>query len=169
MNPASVLQNRNRSRSTTAHDVVVRRSNRPLILVVEDNPHDWEIYGKILYYNGFDCMYAPDGATALALAQQQVPDLVLLDLVLPDMSGLDVCRRLKEDSATRGVPIVFLTAQPVESYGRSAKELGGVQYIEKPARPVDVLHVAESLVGRPPPAGEGRPPRVSSGRAVPPA
>lgn len=140
-----------------------RQAHRPLILVVEDDPHDWEIYGKMLWYNGFDCMYARDGNEALNLAHRHRPDVVVLDVGLPDMNGLDLCRRLKAQPHTAGVPVVFLTARSRQDFGGKAAEAGCARYIEKPAGPVDVLHAIEDIVGRAPPAGEGRPPRLSGG------
>jgi DNA-binding response OmpR family regulator len=126
---------------------------RGLVLVVEDNPHDWEIYGKILWYNGFDVMYAPDGATAYDMVVRHHPDLILLDLGLPDMDGIELCAMLKQDERMADVPIVILSGRPASELGAVALEAGCVRYLEKPAMPIDVLHVVEDLIGRQPPAG----------------
>jgi CheY-like chemotaxis protein len=87
------------ARSRQQHRRGVSSTRRGLVLVVEDNPNDWEIYGKILWYNGFDVLYAQDGATACELLERYRPDLVLLDLMLPDMDGFELCRRLKKAAA----------------------------------------------------------------------
>ncbi|CAN5897059.1 hypothetical protein BH23GEM9_BH23GEM9_31670 [soil metagenome] len=136
---------------------------RPLILVVEDNPHDWEIYGKILWYNGFDCIYAANGIEGLSLARQHRPDVIVLDIGLPGIDGLELCRRLHAEPATRDMPVIFLTAAPARDFEHAADKAGCAQYIEKPASPVELLHAVEALVGRAPPAGEGSPPRLRDG------
>jgi two-component system, cell cycle response regulator DivK len=138
-------------------------AGRPVILVVEDNPHDWEIYGKILWYNGFDCVYAVDGAAGLKLAEQHPPDLIVLDVSLPDIDGVELCRRLRAAPGTAETPVIFLTASPASGYRKRAAAAGCAEYIEKPARPVDVLHAVEAIVGQAPQAGEGRPPRLREG------
>jgi DNA-binding response OmpR family regulator len=147
------------ARSRQQHRRGVSPTRRGLVLVVEDNPNDWEIYGKILWYNGFDVLYAQDGATACELLERYRPDLVLLDLMLPDMDGFELCHRLKKVPRMAGVPIVILSGRPAAEFGAPALQAGCVQYVEKPALPVDVLHTVEHLIGRPPPAGVGRSPR----------
>jgi CheY-like chemotaxis protein len=131
---------------------------RPCVLVVEDDEHDREIYGRLLCYNGFDVVFAKTGHGALDLASRYPPDLVLLDMGLPDMQGLDVCTRLREQGLPDDVPVVALSGFPAATMSDRALDAGCVQYIEKPASPVAVLHLVESLVGRPPLAGDGRPP-----------
>lgn len=137
-----------------------RRRERPLVLVVEDNPHDWEIYGKILWYNGFDVLYAAEGSRGLRLCAEHSPDLVLLDVGLPDMTGLELCEALRADPRTEAIPVMILSARPREEYEAQAAAAGCVKYLEKPVGPVEVLREVERLVGRPPPSGDGRPPRL---------
>jgi DNA-binding response OmpR family regulator len=127
---------------------------RPLVLVVEDEAHDWEIYGKMLWYNGFEVLHAPDGKTGLLLAERRLPDLVLLDLGLPDLSGLELCTMLKRRRRTRDIPVMVLSARSESEAGEAARSAGCIRYLEKPVGPVDVLHMVEEVVGRPPPAGE---------------
>jgi two-component system, OmpR family, response regulator len=125
-------------------------SGRPLILLIEDDPQARDMYGKILWYNGFDVSYAVDAGTGWELARQQRPALILLDLMLPDENGLTLCRRLRAHPPTRGTPVVALTGRPRRVHGASAAGAGCNQYLEKPVSPVDVLHAVEALVGRPP-------------------
>ncbi len=140
-------------------------SARPLILVVEDNAHEQEIYGRILWYNGFDVVFASDGAEALRLAQQNRPDLALLDLVLPEVDGLTVAARLKRSPATASMPILVLSGLPAQEMAATARKFGCVRYLEKPTSPVGVLHAVEDVIGRAPsPAplpNEERPQRSS--------
>lgn len=135
---------------------------RPLLLVVEDRADDREIYGRILGYNGFDVVFAEDGIKGLRLAKDIIPDVILLDVGLPGMSGLDLCSRLKLHPESADIPVIALTAFPESELGPDARRLGCAAYIEKPASPVDVLHKIEELTGRPPAAGVGRPPRIGT-------
>ena len=73
---------------------------RQLVLLVDDDPHDREIYGRILCYNGFDVICAEAGTVALRLARKYMPDIVLLDIGLPDLHGLDLCSALRTDAET---------------------------------------------------------------------
>lgn len=134
---------------------------RPLVLVVEDDENDWEIYGKILWYNGYDVAYAADGEEGLRLARKRTPDLVLVDMMLPGMDGLELCRRIREDLGLQGVPIAMLTARSARDIGAKAHAAGCTTVLEKPHSPVDLLHRVEDLVGRPPLSGEGAPPELT--------
>lgn len=125
---------------------------RPLILVVDDDEHDREIYGKMLWYNGFDVIFAEDGAAGLRLARERRPDLLLLDLVMPRMDGLSVCARLKESARTSSIPVIALTGLKRPGLGEKVVETGCLKYLEKPASPVQVLHEIETVIGRAPPA-----------------
>lgn len=138
---------------------------RPLVLVVEDNPHDWEIYGKILWYNGFDVLYAADGTEGLRLSLEHLPDLVLLDVGLPDMTGLELCDELRGHDGSASIPVVILSARPRAEYEPRALRAGCALYMEKPAGPLDVLKEVERLIGRPPRSGDGRPPRLGGAAA----
>jgi two-component system, cell cycle response regulator DivK len=135
---------------------------RPLILAIEDNRHDWEIYGRILCYNGYDVIHAADGAEGLDLARQKLPDLVLLDLTIPRIDGLDVCRLLKAEPRTAQIPVVVLSSRERSEWEPQARAAGCDAYLEKPMSPVEVLHEVEQLVGRAPLAGTGRPPLFST-------
>jgi two-component system, cell cycle response regulator DivK len=140
-----------------------RPRHRPLILVVEDDLHDWEIYGKMLWYNGFDVLLSSSLARAFDLAVRHAPDLILLDFRLPDGDGRTLARRLRNEARTASMPIVALTARSRREVAREADELGFAAYLEKPVGPVAVLNEVERLVGRPPPAGAdgSREPSVS--------
>lgn len=127
---------------------------RPLVLLVEDDPHDREIYGKILWYNGFDVIHGADGAEGVTLAREHTPDVVVVDLIMPELNGIETCRKIKADPATAHVPVIALTGRSRFEFGDRAREAGCVQYLEKPIRPLKVLEAVESLVGRPPLAGE---------------
>lgn len=145
------------------HEPEARDSReRPLVLLVDDDPHDREIYGSILCYNGFDVVCANDGESGNRLARRVMPDLVLLDIGLPDLHGLDLCSALRTDPETSLIPVIALSAYAETRMGEQARLAGCTRYIEKPASPVGVLHEIEQLIGKPPLPGDGTPPRMTT-------
>jgi len=122
---------------------------RKTVLVIEDHPGDRDIYGRILWYNGFHVLFAEDGEAGLQLAQERHPDLVLLDLELPGIHGLEICSRLKQEDKTRDIPIVALTGRRLSEFGGNSEVLGYAHFLEKPKPPLQVLRVVEQLIGRP--------------------
>jgi CheY-like chemotaxis protein len=124
---------------------------RKLVLLIEDDEAESEMYGKLLWYNGFDVVFANDGEQGLLLAAQTCPDLVVTDLGLPGMDGFDVCRMLKSNEATADTPLVALSARRKSHAGARAALEGCVEYFEKPISPYDVLKGIERLIGRQPP------------------
>ena len=137
---------------------VRRARERPRVLVVEDDPHDREIYGMMLCYNGYDVVFAGDGASALALAEEYQPNLVLLDVGLPDANGIDLCAALRKGA--NDPPVIMLSGFAESQVGDAARRAGCTRYIEKPTNPVQVLHDIEALIGVAPLAGVGTRPRV---------
>jgi two-component system, cell cycle response regulator DivK len=123
-------------------------------------PRAPEIYGRILCYNGFDVLFAPTGDHAIELAQQYRPDVVLLDMRLPDVSGLQLLDHLRKHCALGDAPVVVLSGLAEADMGEKARQAGCAAYLEKPASPVAVLHAVEALVGKAPQAGLGTPPRA---------
>lgn len=125
---------------------------RQRILVVDDDAHDREIYGKMLWYNGFDVIFAENGAEGLRLAREQRPDLMLMDVVMPGLDGLTLCARLKEQGGTAAIPVILLTGLRRPGLARRAADTGCLRLLEKPVSPLEVLREIEDVVGRPPPA-----------------
>lgn len=111
------------------------RAMNEKILVVDDE----EPIRKLLVYNlfkaGFECIESADGAEALAALHSHSIDLILLDLMLPDMSGLDVCRTVKKDNLTNNIPIIMLTAKSEESDIVEGLTIGADDYVTKPFSP----------------------------------
>jgi two-component system alkaline phosphatase synthesis response regulator PhoP len=122
------------------------------VLVVEDEPQIAQIVRDYLQHAGFAVLTAADGAEALALGRERTPDLLVLDLGLPGMDGLDVARRLRRDT---DIPIIMLTARVDESDRLRGLEIGADDYVTKPFSPREVvarvravLRRAESGAGR---------------------
>ena len=116
---------------------------RTKILVVEDDPTVAEVVCRYLGHDGHEVELVADGATALARALSADPDLVILDLMLPGLDGLEVCRRLR---ARGPVPVIMLTALGEESDRLAGLEIGADDYVTKPFSPRElVLRVASVL------------------------
>jgi len=109
------------------------------ILIVEDDPDILELLHFNLEKEGYQTFRTENGEQAVLLAQKHSPDLVLLDLLLPGMDGLEVCRRLKRDPALQHIPIIMVTAKGEEMDRVVGLELGADDYIVKPFRQLELL------------------------------
>ena len=109
------------------------------ILVVDDITKNLQVVGTVLRNQGYKVMAAASGADALKCVRTQLPDLILLDLMMPEMDGLEVCRRLKSDSTTSQVPVIFLTASNEMEHLVNGFEVGAVDYVTKPFNPPELL------------------------------
>jgi two-component system phosphate regulon response regulator PhoB len=118
------------------------------ILIVEDDPDIRELLRFNLEKAGYNLHLAEDGEKALALARKQAPDLILLDLMLPGVDGLEVCRTLKRDPDTEPVPIIMVTARGEEMDRVVGLELGADDYIVKPFSIREVLLRVRKLLDR---------------------
>ena len=105
------------------------------VLVVEDDPEINDLIGAYVQIAGFDYTPAADGASALREAQKTHPSLIVLDLMLPDTDGFEVCRRLKSDPETHHIPVLMLTALEGEDERRKGRECGICDYMTKPFDP----------------------------------
>ncbi len=105
------------------------------VLLVDDEPHVLEVLRVTLEDFGFQLLEAEDGPSALAIAKERKPDLIILDVMLPNMSGLEVCRALREDGG-EGIPVILLTARSGEEDERAGYEAGADKYLTKPFSPL---------------------------------
>lgn len=111
--------------------------NRPKLLIVDDQPTNIRVLHE-LFREDCDVFMATSGEQAISICQTQLPDLILLDVIMEGMDGHEVCRRLKVDPATQAIPIIFITAQQQESDEVLGLELGAVDFISKPINPTIV-------------------------------
>ena len=125
---------------------------KPLILVVEDEPP----IQKLLAYNlgaaGFEVASAYDGEEAIVMLDERTPDLVLLDWMLPQLSGLELCRRLRRRQATAHVPIIMLTARGEEPDRLRGLDTGADDFITKPFSPAELVARIRAVLRRVRPA-----------------
>src|SRR5215470_18472766 len=119
--------------STLALPAAIRTAMaKPRILIIEDERGLTEVLSYNLQREGYEVLVAHDGQEGLRKAQMQLPDLVLLDLMLPTMDGLDVCRELRAGERTRNVPILMLTAKAEETDQVVGFSMGADDYVTKP-------------------------------------
>ncbi|QIK84333.1 response regulator transcription factor [Sanguibacter sp. HDW7] len=116
------------------------------ILVVDDEPNIRELLATSLRFAGFEVRSAPDGSTALRLAREATPDLVLLDVMLPDMDGFTVTRRLREKGQT--MPVLFLTARDDTQDKITGLTVGGDDYVTKPFSLEEVIARIRAVLRR---------------------
>ena len=137
-----------------------RADGRRLVLVVDDEPEIRQLASRTLERRGYAVETASDGAEALAKAQARLPDLVLLDAMLPRVHGFEACRRLKAGARTRSIPVVMMTAvYRGWRFAADAREAYGAEdYVEKPFRIDELLRRVEAALD----AGASRPPLPSA-------
>jgi two-component system cell cycle response regulator DivK len=124
-----------------------RRVATKRILIVEDNELNMKLLRDVLEAYGYTTITTGEGEAALALARENQPELILMDLQLPDISGFDAVRRLKDDPATRTIPIVAVTAFAMVGDERKALMSGCDAYVAKPILLRDFLDLVERFIG----------------------
>jgi DNA-binding response OmpR family regulator len=105
------------------------------ILVCDDEPYILMALTDAVEMEGYECVTAINGKEALQKARETLPDLIMLDIMMPFMDGFEVCRELKADAATRDIPIIMLTAKSQQVDIQKGKDAGADDYITKPFRP----------------------------------
>ncbi|MFZ2007045.1 MAG: response regulator [Stellaceae bacterium] len=119
------------------------------ILVVEDNELNKKLLNDVLEAHGYQVMSTGRGAEAVEWARQYLPDLILMDLQLPDLSGLDATRQLKADPETRHIPVIAVTAFAMAGDEKKALNHGCDAYVAKPIILKDFLNLIASYIGLP--------------------
>lgn len=130
-------------------------ATQPHVLLVEDEPAQREVLSYNLAAEGFRVTTAVDGDEAMLFAGEEVPDLILLDWMLPNLSGIEVCRRLKLRAETRGVPIIMLSARTEEVDRVRGLETGADDYIVKPYSVAELIARIRAALRRTRPAAVG--------------
>ena len=121
---------------------------KPKILVVDDEPDALEVLGFKLKEAGFTPIFAKDGGRAIAAARDERPALIVLDLMLPEIDGLEVCKILRRDPATAMIPVIMLTARAAEMDRVLGLELGADDYVTKPFSPRELVLRIKKLLAR---------------------
>lgn len=131
-------------------------SEQPSVLVVEDEPAQREVLAYNLEAEGFRVTMAETGDEALLLVDEATPDLIVLDWMLPSVSGIEVCRRLKMRSDTRALPIIMLSARAEEVDRVRGLETGADDYVVKPYSVIELMARIRALLRRTRPAAVGQ-------------
>lgn len=130
-------------------------SSTPSVLVVEDEPAQREVLAYNLEAQGFRVAQADNGEEALLMVAEAVPDLIVLDWMLPNVSGIEVCRRLKSRAETKGVPIIMLSARSEEVDLVRGLETGADDYVVKPYSVAELMARVRTQLRRTRPASQG--------------
>jgi len=109
------------------------------VLVVEDDPEINELVGSYAQIAGYDYDPALTGNAGLELARAHAPVLIILDIMLPDVDGFEVCRQLKLEQSTRNIPVMILTALDADEHRQRGRECGAVAFLTKPFDPDNLL------------------------------
>jgi two-component system sensor histidine kinase/response regulator len=123
---------RNPDRSTIIKQNIITVAAKPLIMVVDDQPINIQLLKRKLEKENMDVVSAEDGHECLQKVEQNLPDLILLDVMMPDMDGFQVCQELKRREATRAIPVIFITAETTKEGKLQGLESGAVDYLTKP-------------------------------------
>jgi DNA-binding response OmpR family regulator len=121
---------------------------RKLVLVADDDPDILDLVTFRLDRAGYEVVQARDGQEALDAALERTPDLCVLDVMMPRLDGYEVTRRLREESATKAVPIILLTARAQEADVQRGFESGATDYVKKPFSPQELRARVEALLAR---------------------
>jgi CheY-like chemotaxis protein len=128
---------------------------QPLVLVVEDYQDARELYVQYFRLSGFDVAEARNGVEALERAAELLPDIILMDLALPQIDGWEVTRRLKRDCRTRQIPVLALTGHALQSHAEVARQAGCDGFVTKPCLPDDLVVEMRRLIEDPNRGGAG--------------
>ena len=122
---------------------------RPDVLVVEDDPEINQLVGAYAEMAGFRYRSALTGNAALAEVRRRPPSVIVLDLMLPDVDGLEVCRRVRSEFVVENVPVIILTALESEQTRRSGRECGASEYLTKPFDPEQLMATIARFAAKP--------------------
>jgi CheY-like chemotaxis protein len=130
-----------------AVDARIKSSSKelPLILAVDDSPVQLRLVQDLLERNGYAVRTAPSSEEALAVLDVIAPALTILDVTMPGMSGVDLCRQLKQDKKLRNIPVILVTGERQPKDFKAGQEAGAVIYMTKPIRPERLLNAVRML------------------------
>ncbi len=118
------------------------------ILIVEDEESLLKLESILLTSKGFEVVGVPNGKAALKALEEDAPDLVLLDIMLPEMDGFEVCKHIKQNPATRHIPVVMLTAKKTREDMERGREVGADCYITKPFKSAMVIETIQRYMSK---------------------
>ena len=117
------------------------------ILIVEDNELNLKLFRDLLGANGYDTFETKEGIEAISLTRQTMPDLIIMDIQLPEISGLDVTRKIKADAEIRHIPVIAITAFAMKGDEENIRQGGCEAYLSKPISVVKFLETVRTYLG----------------------
>jgi len=115
-----------------------------LILIVDDSPVEQHVYCQALEAKGFETITANDGEEAVAMAQEKLPDLIIMDVVMPGMNGFQATRKLHKTPETESIPVIIISTKNQETDKIWAMRQGAVEYLVKPVKPDALVAAVEA-------------------------
>ena len=131
---------------TESSGVSANESPRTVIVIAEDDPDILQLVAIRLERSGYEILRARDGEQAVQLVSEHIPDLVVLDVLMPKLTGLEVTRRIREDPATREIPVILLTARVEEADIKAGLEAGATAYLKKPFSPQELQERVRTIL-----------------------
>jgi len=116
------------------------------ILLVDDHQTVFRLLAAIVRIKGYELLYAESGQQGIVMARQELPDLILLDVMMPDIDGFKVCQYLKENPETKDIPVMFLTARGAEGELETGRKAGADGFMTKPFQTIEVFKQIEKLL-----------------------
>ncbi|AMV73123.1 response regulator [Desulfuromonas carbonis] len=113
------------------------------VLLVDDHQSVLRLLETILRLRGYQVVYASDGVEGIEMAQKERPDLILLDVMMPNLDGFKACRMLKEDPATREIPVIFLSARNEKADAETGRRAGAVAFVHKPFKSQEIFSLLD--------------------------
>lgn len=115
------------------------KARQAVVLVVDDTPDTLALLHDALVESGYVVLVADNGKQALNISREVLPDIILLDALMPEMDGFEVCRQLKQDLVTRHIPVIFMTGLTESEHVVAGFSAGGIDYVTKPLSPIEVI------------------------------
>jgi two-component system sensor histidine kinase/response regulator len=134
------------SKNPTVLDLPTRPPEACKILVVDDDERIVDVFSTILAQDGYRILSAPDGTSALEIVRQEHPDVVLMDVILPDLSGIEICRRIRTTPEMGFLPIILVTGMTARSQQVEGLDAGADDFIKKPVNPLELTARVRSLL-----------------------
>jgi DNA-binding response OmpR family regulator len=124
----------------------MEEKDKKVILFIDDNPVDRILLNKLLIKYDFLVLLAEDGTQGLKIAQEKLPDLILLDILLPGISGIELCKKLKKNPNTKDIPIIFYTSIDTPKHLIDYVSYGAQDYVQKTTPPQELIAAIKSLL-----------------------
>jgi twitching motility two-component system response regulator PilH len=135
-----------REQSVESDDLPVSGQSKARILVVDDSPTELHVFKKILEKQGYQILVAKDGQEGVDIAKQELPDIILMDVVMPVLNGFQATRQLKNNESTANIPVIMVTTKGQQTDKNWGIRQGATEYLVKPVAPAELLNKIRALI-----------------------